>query len=105
MNNYRINLSYIAAVCCIFFCSIQLSNAQINPDFGSGNSYVLGDVEVTGKTTFNSQTIVTYTGLEKGQRIIIPGEEISNAIKKLGKLKELNAKKLSPFLKKKSIII
>jgi len=86
VNNYRINLSYIAALCCIFFSSIQLSNAQINPDFGSGNSYILGDVEVTGKTTFNSQTIVTYTGLEKGQRIIIPGEEISNAIKKLGKL-------------------
>ncbi len=30
--------------------------------------------------------MVTFAGLEKGQEITVPGEEISNAIKKLGKL-------------------
>jgi hypothetical protein len=34
---------------------------------------------------FNDQTVVTFAGLEKGQEITVPGEEISNAIKK-GKL-------------------
>lgn len=54
--------------------------------FSKGNLYVLGDIEVKGKISFNPQTVVTFTGLEKGQSIIVPGEEISTAIKKLGKL-------------------
>ena len=29
---------------------------------------------------------MTFSGLEKGQQITVPGEQISNAIKKLGKL-------------------
>ncbi|RZJ63393.1 MAG: outer membrane protein assembly factor BamA [Flavobacterium sp.] len=51
-----------------------------------GNKYILADVAVTGKITFNQQTVVTFTGLQKGQEITVPGEQISNAIKKLGKL-------------------
>jgi outer membrane protein insertion porin family len=48
--------------------------------------YVLGGIKVTGKLTYNEQTVVTFTGLEKGQSINVPGEEISVAIKKLWKL-------------------
>ncbi|MFP9099943.1 outer membrane protein assembly factor [Flavobacterium sp. RHBU_24] len=48
--------------------------------------YVLGGITVTGKLTYNEQTVVTFTGLEKGQSINVPGEEISVAIKKLWKL-------------------
>jgi outer membrane protein insertion porin family len=59
---------------------------QINPNFSAGSQYVIGGIEVVGDYNFNPQTIITYTGLEKGQRIIIPGEDISNAIKKLGNL-------------------
>jgi len=51
-----------------------------------GKKYILADVAVTGKVTFNEQTVVTFTGLQKGQEIQVPGEQISNAIKKLGKL-------------------
>jgi outer membrane protein insertion porin family len=48
--------------------------------------YILADIAVTGKITYNPQTVVTFTGLEKGQGINVPGEEISSAIKKLWKL-------------------
>lgn len=60
--------------------------AQINPNFSSGSQYIVGDIQVSGDFTFNPQTIITYAGLEKGQKIIVPGEDISNAIKKLGNL-------------------
>lgn len=60
--------------------------AQDRVPFDRGTKYILADVEVTGKITFNKQTVVTFAGLEKGQKITVPGEEISNAIKKLGKL-------------------
>jgi outer membrane protein insertion porin family len=48
--------------------------------------YILGGITVTGKTTYNPQTIVHFTKLEKGQSINVPGEEISAAIKSLWKL-------------------
>ena len=52
----------------------------------SGKEYILAKIDVTGKITYNEQTVTTFTGLEKGQQIIVPGQDISNAIKKLWKL-------------------
>ena len=54
-------------------------------EFNNGKKYVLGDITVTGNTTFSPQTVVTYSGLRKGEEITIPGETISNALKKLWK--------------------
>ena len=70
----------------LIFGNIFQSIAQERVPFDQGTSYILADVEVTGKISFNKQTVVTFTGLEKGQRVTIPGEQIANAIKKLGKL-------------------
>lgn len=60
--------------------------AQDRIPFDQGQKYILADVEVVGKISYNQQTVVTFSGLEKGQEITVPGEQISNAIKKLGKL-------------------
>ena len=46
-------------------------------------AYVIGEVSISGNTTFSPQTIVTYSGLIEGDKITIPGEKISSAIKKL----------------------
>ncbi len=66
--------------------NVTLVQAQERVPYDQGTKYILADVDVTGKVTFNKQTVVTFAGLEKGQTITVPGEEISNAIKKLGKL-------------------
>ncbi|WP_329807112.1 outer membrane protein assembly factor BamA [Flavobacterium facile] len=60
-------------------------NAQ-ETTLDKGKEYTLADVEVTGKVSFNEQTVITFTGLEIGSKIRIPGEEISLAITKLWKL-------------------
>ncbi|WP_229734060.1 outer membrane protein assembly factor BamA [Flavobacterium orientale] len=70
----------------LLFSSIFLGTIQAQNDYERGSQYILGDIEVTGNLSFNKQTIITFAGLEKGQRIVVPGEELSNAIKKLGKL-------------------
>jgi outer membrane protein insertion porin family len=72
----------------ILFGSIFTVNAQEQEriPFDRGITYILADVEVVGKISYNQQTVVTFAGLEKGQNVTVPGEEISNAIKKLGKL-------------------
>lgn len=70
----------------VLFGSIFQLNAQDKIPFDQGRKYILANVDVKGKISYNQQTVVTFTGLEKGQQITVPGEEISNAIKKLGKL-------------------
>ena len=60
--------------------------AQERIPFNQGKKYILANVKVNGKISYNEQTVVTFAGLEKGQQITVPGEELSNAIKKLGKL-------------------
>jgi outer membrane protein insertion porin family len=54
--------------------------------YDKGKFYELGEINVTGVKSFSPQTVVAYTGLKKGQRIQIPGEEISATINKLWKL-------------------
>ena len=70
----------------LFIGTILQSRAQDRVPFDQGKPYFLANVKVTGKVSYNEQTIVTFAGLEKGQRLMVPGEEISNGIKKLGKL-------------------
>lgn len=75
----------------LFFAVLLLGNiatlkAQETNTPEAGKQYTLADVDVTGKITYNKQTVITFAGLEKGQSIMVPGDEISNAIKKLWKL-------------------
>ncbi len=47
------------------------------------DKYEVGEIIVSGNTSFSPLTIITYSGLEKGETISVPGEKLSNAIKKL----------------------
>ena len=70
----------------VFFGSIFQVKSQEKVPFDQGKKYIIADILVTGKVSYNQQTIITFAGLEKGQEITVPGEEISSAIRKLGKL-------------------
>ena len=78
------NIKLIIAL--ILFGSFYNTQAQDRIPYDQGTKYILANVDVTGKINFNPQTVVTFAGLEKGQNITVPGEEISAAIKKLAKL-------------------
>ena len=65
----------------LFACSLTIQAQEI--PYNQGREYTLGDITVLGNTAFEEQTIITYSGLRKGQEITIPGEDISAAIKKL----------------------
>jgi outer membrane protein insertion porin family len=68
----------------ITFLSTLTISAQ-DLSYEDGKKYNLAEITVKGNTSFSEQTIVTYSGLKKGTEIMIPGEEISDAIKKLWK--------------------
>ncbi|AKA35614.1 BamA/OMP85 family outer membrane protein [Flagellimonas lutaonensis] len=65
----------------LLFCQPFLQAQEVSLE--SGKEYILGGLEVTGLQSYNEQTVKTYTGLRVGQKITIPGEEISSVIKKL----------------------
>ena len=83
-NNLRKHLLH-SIFLCLALISFNLITAQ-ETTFDKGKVYEIGDITVTGIKSFSPQTVVAYTGLRKGQRIQIPGEEISSSINKLWKL-------------------
>jgi outer membrane protein insertion porin family len=87
LNNFLVLQTNIRiALTILIFGTVFQLKAQNRVPFDQGKQYILADVEVTGEISFNQQTVITFAGLEKGQNITVPGEEITNAIKKLGKL-------------------
>lgn len=79
--------SLFALLAAGFFCTQTKAQDSINfPSFESPKIYTLGDITVSGKYNYNPQTVITFTGLNKGQKIAVPGEEISDALKKLWNL-------------------
>lgn len=60
----------------LLFSNLSLSQNNIE-------RYTIGEIEVSGNTSFSPITIVTFSGLREGDAISIPGEKLSNAIKKL----------------------
>src|SRR5690606_30003251 len=63
----------------LFSLVLTAQESPINP----GQKFTIAEIVVTGDTNFSEATIVTYSGLRKGEVIAIPGERISEALKKL----------------------
>ncbi len=75
--------TYIISLVVLFF-SVNLQGQD--QKFDKGKKYILDSIVVKGLKTFNDKTVISYSGLKKGQLIQIPGEEISSTINKLWKL-------------------
>ncbi len=54
--------------------------------FRKGSIYTIDTITVVGLKNFSDRTVVTYSGLREGQRIQVPGEEVSSILKKLWNL-------------------
>ena len=79
------NCLLLPLILSVVLFGLKQANAQDNA-YDKGKFYELGEITVTGVKSFSPQTVVAYAGLKKGQRIQIPGEEISTTINKLWKL-------------------
>ena len=73
----------------IIFASLlagTLAHAQqqdIEVDYNHPQKYIVGGVSVEGNNYFSSQQIISLTGLVKGMELTIPGEDISNIVRRL----------------------
>lgn len=81
-------MRYIFIPILIFFTTVSIS-AQVTPNQETTTqnqqqpSYILKDIVVDGVKKYSPAQILRFTGLSKGEMVDIPGQKISNAIKKL----------------------
>ena len=68
----------------LFYCFTYTTlQAQNDLPVADGKQYEIGTISVVGSTQYNEQTIIAYTGLKTGDVLYLPGDRISNVIKKL----------------------
>lgn len=74
------------ALCSFFFLSFFSAQAQNLDQYVKGKLYTIDTITVSGIKNFSDQTVISYSQLRKGQRINIPGDEISAVVNKLWNL-------------------
>ncbi|BDC98022.1 BamA/OMP85 family outer membrane protein [Persicobacter psychrovividus] len=86
-----------ATILCFALTLIQEAHAQfrmgvgrrldnsIKLDYGNPKEYEIAEIDVKGIETLNKSALLSLTGLKVGDKVRIPGDDISNAIRKLWK--------------------
>ena len=89
MSNFinRLQKTKFILGCVVFLLGI-FSTPTLAQDIGIGNAkeYVIGEISVTGVTTYNERTVIAFTGLRKGEKLFLPGDRLSQVINKLWNL-------------------
>ena len=85
-NKYRINILKKIALLIFSLMSIAI-NAQTTDglDYSAPKTYEIGGIMVNGADHLNNNTLISISGLEVGEKINIPGDNITSAITKLWK--------------------
>ncbi len=75
---------------CLFLLLSGIGHAQINKENNLENisyerpiEYTIGGIEVNGTQNLDKNAIVTLSGLSAGNKIMVPGEDISKAVTNL----------------------
>ncbi len=80
-------------VACFMICDLQaqlgldFTNHQdkYRIDYGNPREYTIGSIKVEGVKYLDKNSLISISGLRTGEKINIPGSDISDAIKKLWK--------------------
>ena len=62
---------------------IQVGNDMSEIDYSLPRDYEIGGITVTGVKYVDPQVLVMISGLQPGEMISVPGDKITNAIRKL----------------------
>lgn len=65
----------------------SVMTAEELPDFSyeTPRSYEIEEITVSGKNNYDDFVLIGYSGLKKGERIMIPGDELTNVIRRFWK--------------------
>lgn len=65
----------------------QIGIGDFDVDYSAPREFTIGGITVSGARNFDTQAIILFTGLNVGDKITIPGDQISKAIKNLWRQK------------------
>ena len=77
----KFNRILLTAVLCA--AAAFQARAQVEVDYTHPQKYIIGGVTVEGNTYFSDQQIIQQSGLVAGREITVPGDDMSNILKKL----------------------
>lgn len=69
----------------LVFGKRSVGNEGLAINYSSPKEYVIADIEVKGVQFLDNNALISLSGLKVGDKIKIPGDEVSGAIKKLWK--------------------
>lgn len=58
-------------------------NSNVVVDYSNPKKYIIGDIRVTGIKYLSPEQIISITGLQKGDQITVPSEELSDVLKRV----------------------
>jgi len=67
----------------VLFLTATIAQAQRELPLDRNTQYEIASIAVTGSDTYNEGTVIAFTGLRVGEKLYLPGEKLSNVIKKL----------------------
>ncbi len=84
LTGHRMLMALAVLVLCAETLHAQISGDQLPViDYTKTREYIIEDVTVTGVRYLDKNVLVMLSGLNKGEKITVPGDDISKAIEKL----------------------
>jgi outer membrane protein insertion porin family len=62
---------------------VPISLAAQEVDYDNPKTYIIGNIKVTGIKYLSEDQIISFTGLSKGDKITIPGTDVSDILKRI----------------------
>ncbi len=79
VRRYIVALMFLLAGC----LPLMAQQTPVEVDYSHPRKYVVGGVSVEGNSYFSSQQITQLTGLRKGMEVTVPGEDVSEIVRRL----------------------
>ena len=77
MTKFKIKLKYYKILFLIIFININLICSAQTDGYIAGKEYIIDSITVKGLKSYKDQTVISYSGLKIGQKLFLPGEELS----------------------------
>ncbi len=79
----QIRRTFIALIMALLSLSLFAQEKQKIADYMTVDDYIIGGVSVTGIRFLDTNALISISGLRVGQEVAIPGDAVTNAVRKL----------------------
>jgi outer membrane protein insertion porin family len=76
---------FLGLICCVYFPlrAQDLDTSNVVISYTSPEEFTIGGISITGAKFLDASALISLTNLKVGDKITVPGEQLTNAMKKL----------------------